>query len=264
MPTLILPPRYTEDSIRLWRAAGEAGWTTQRLRGWRVDAPIDDDQLAIYGEPLFALAVAEQLEQVLLEAPLDWLCRLPKRYVKRDNGFATLADFESLSYPTFLKPADDKCFPARVYQAAGDVPVHEPESYKIPVLFSEPAVWPVEFRAFVRDGEVRTMSVYSRYGELIEGADPAASAESDAREARRFLEEMLVDAGVEVPPAVVVDVGMIEDVGWAVVESNPAWGAGIYSCDPVDVIETLDRACIPRAQLTDEDKRWVVLRPSMA
>jgi hypothetical protein len=56
MPTLILPPRYTDDSVALWRAAMAMGWTVTRLQGWRItsDSPIDEPVL--YGEPLFVAA----------------------------------------------------------------------------------------------------------------------------------------------------------------------------------------------------------------
>jgi hypothetical protein len=36
MPTLILPPRYTPDSIALSKAAVRAGWDVERLTGWQV------------------------------------------------------------------------------------------------------------------------------------------------------------------------------------------------------------------------------------
>ena len=36
MPTLIFTPRFTDDSQALWKAAGDMGWTTERLGGWRV------------------------------------------------------------------------------------------------------------------------------------------------------------------------------------------------------------------------------------
>jgi hypothetical protein len=36
-----------------------------------------------------------------------------------------------------------------------------------------------------------------------------------------------------------VDVGLIEDQGWAVVEQNAAWGAGIYGCNADAVLDVL-------------------------
>jgi hypothetical protein len=33
--------------------------------------------------------------------------------------------------------------------------------------------------------------------------------------------------------------------GWAVVEQNSAWGAGIYGCDPEKVLAVLRHAAVP-------------------
>jgi ATP-grasp domain, R2K clade family 2 len=45
--------------------------------------------------------------------------------------------------------------------------------------------------------------------------------------------------------AVALDVGIIRGRGWAVVELNSAWGAGIYGCDPARVLEVLQAAAVP-------------------
>jgi hypothetical protein len=44
--------------------------------------------------------------------------------------------------------------------------------------------------------------------------------------------------------------------GWAVVEPNECWGAGIYGCEPGKVLEVLLAAVVPRKEATEEDKRW--------
>ena len=38
MPTLILTPRYTDDSQVLWRVAIDLGWEVERLARWEVPA----------------------------------------------------------------------------------------------------------------------------------------------------------------------------------------------------------------------------------
>ncbi|MBV6626222.1 MAG: ATP-grasp domain-containing protein [Rivularia sp. (in: Bacteria)] len=43
---------------------------------------------------------------------------------------------------------------------------------------------------------------------------------------------ILSDNRVEIPSATVIDVGVIKGRGWAVVEQNAAWGAGLYGCNP--------------------------------
>jgi len=70
--------------------------------------------------------------------------------------------------------------------------------------------------------------------------------------ARRLCERALTDLSVSVPEAVAVDVGVIQDRGWAVIECNAARGAGIYGCDPVAVLRVLRRACGPRTQKSAE------------
>ena len=37
---------------------------------------------------------------------------------------------------------------------------------------------------------------------------------------------------VELPKTCVIDVGLIDARGWAVIEANATWGAGLNGCDP--------------------------------
>ncbi len=61
-PLLILAPRVTDDSVTVWRTALANGWETRRLSSWRVPDELKGAtrDLAIYAEPLFAEAVADQ------------------------------------------------------------------------------------------------------------------------------------------------------------------------------------------------------------
>ena len=76
LPVLVLPPRYSEDTVALWRAALARGWRTERLSGWRAPAP-------------------------------DWLTYLPTRYLRRAVGFSTLGAARTREgpWPWFVKPA---------------------------------------------------------------------------------------------------------------------------------------------------------------
>lgn len=69
MPTLVLPSRYTEDSIALWKAAIAADWDVERLQNWSVPPGLGDRDPVLYGEPLFAAAVADRLSLKLVEPP---------------------------------------------------------------------------------------------------------------------------------------------------------------------------------------------------
>lgn len=254
MPTLVLPPRFTEDTDEVRKAALAAGWQIERLRSWRVAGPIDDPVL--YGEPLFAAVVAEQLGLALLEPPLDWLTTVPERLLRRRVRFTTLAEARRLAGPVFVKPADEKAFDAKVWASGADLPAILPDH--LAVLVADPVRWCLEVRCFVVDGEVVACSPYVRDGALARAEDgswPASPAELAA--ARAFAAEVLRE--VPVPPAVALDVGTIGEV-WAVIETNACWGSGIYGCEPAAVLRAARRASVPAADVPASDARWVVTR----
>jgi hypothetical protein len=125
MPTLLLAPRYTEDSNALWKVAIGSGWDVQRVLGWRAPSALEGVDVAIYGESLFAAAMADQLDLCLLEPPFHWLTRLPLEYVHRRVELTTLAGAREIRREAFFKPADDKPFRAAVYPSGEAIPAHE-------------------------------------------------------------------------------------------------------------------------------------------
>jgi hypothetical protein len=241
VPTLILTPRFTEDAQALWRAAVELGWDVERLSGWRVPDELRHvREPVLYLEGLFGPMLAEQFGQRLIEPPADWLPRLPVEYRKRNVELVPLRSARQLTEPAFIKPPNDKSFPARVYVGA-ELPreeLHEGYDENSPVLVAEIVSWDIEFRCFVLDREPQALSVYLRDGQLQREHGFAAS-DSERREAEEFVRAVLADERVDLPRAVVLDVGVIRGRGWAVVELNAAWGSGIYGCDPARVLEVL-------------------------
>ena len=261
LPTLILSPRYTTDSIALSKAAANAGWPVERLAQWHPSDGVMDKDVAVYGEPFFAAAIAEQLSSCLIEPPFDWLTTLPTHYMSRRVWFGSLPEARHLGVPTFIKPADDKCFTAQVYDRGADLPDlgHLPEN--TPILFSEPVEWEVEYRGFIRDRELLTLSPYFRNGRLAQAENgdwPAEPEETD--EAVRFYSAFLRDETVALPPAIVVDVGRITGRVWAVVEANPAWSSGLYGCDPSQVLPVVERTCLKQNLITDAERPWIIKR----
>ncbi|MFB4299806.1 ATP-grasp domain-containing protein [Actinomadura sp. NTSP31] len=249
MPTLVLSPRYTEDSKVLRVAAGRAGWKAERLGGWRAPARLRRQDVALYGEPTFVEVIAAQLGVSLIDAPPAWLPGLPERHLRRKVNMSTLAEVrEAFAGPAFVKPADGrKGFEGRVYGAPADLPDAVPGD--TPVLVGEPVEWEVEYRCQVLDGEVVAMSPYLRNGELALTGDGRWEATRDG-EAREYAGTLLAE--VPLPPAIVVDIGLVKGRGWAVVEANAAWGAGLYGCDPQAVLRVLARACAP----APSDREW--------
>ena len=86
MPTLILSPRYSDDSIKLRRAAIALGWDVMRLASWRCPEDFEPEEPVLFAEPLFNTAVAEQLGLALIEPPEDFLDQAASGYVVRDCG----------------------------------------------------------------------------------------------------------------------------------------------------------------------------------
>lgn len=241
MPTLILTPRFTEDAQALWRAANRLGWDVQRLRSWQV--PDELRSIAdpvLYLEGLFGQTLAAEFGLRLLEPPLDWLPNLPEEFRKRRVSLSTLGACRGMVEPAFIKPPNDKSFPARVYTGA-ELPIEYDRD--TPILVADVVAWEKEFRCFILDRQIRTISVYLRNGELQRERDFAAS-ETELAEVESFVDLLLADTRIDLPRTAVLDVGVIHDRGWAVVEQNAAWGSGIYGCDPVRVLEVLQYAAV--------------------
>lgn len=240
MPTLILSPRQTDDAQALWRAAIARGWDVVRLKTWKIpDSLSHCSEPFLYVEALFGSSLAEELGVELLNPPEDWLCRLPEKYRRRQIRLATFGEARSLSPAAFIKPPNDKSFPAAVY-----APAELPQSFEseMSVLISEPVRFLSEYRCFVLERIVVAFSMYARDGEP--SADEASA--SECQQLLAFVSELLVDGAIDLPRAFVVDCGPIEDRGWAVIELNAAWGSGIYRCDPDQVLDVVRAANVTK------------------
>jgi hypothetical protein len=238
---LILTPRYTEDAQALWAAAGRLGWKVERLPGWRVPEHLKHvHEPVLYAEALFGPSLAEQFGLQLINPAEDWLVSLPEEHRKRTISLSTMAQAQLLESPAFIKPPNDKSFPARVYTGA-----ELPRDYSadMSVLISEVVHWELEFRCFVLDRKLSTYSIYARHGEL-QRENGFVSSDQENAALEQFMATLLSDTRVRLPKATVVDVGIIEGRGWACVEQNAAWGAGIYGCEPERVLNTLRFAAI--------------------
>jgi hypothetical protein len=244
MPTLLLPPRFTDDTQRLWRAAIAASWDVVRLPRSGAIAPIAVPVL--YGECLFVRVAAERVGVALAEPAIDFVPRLhafDPALVGRDVRLTTLADACTIAAPTFVKPAGDKAFAAQVH-ASGDALRAATAAYppEMEVLVSAPVRFVVEHRCFVLDGVVATASIYMRDGDIA-STDGDWSCDADERAAAvAFAGAVARVASTLLSPASVLDVGRTDDGRWLVVEANPAWGSGLCGCDERDVLRVLARA----------------------
>jgi hypothetical protein len=277
MPTLIVASRSITYDRALIAAARVAGWFVLSCDTEPVPAQVDDP--VVYATTELVLPAIQSLNLALLEPPFDLLARVPDRFVQRAVELATFADLERLQGPTFVKPADplDKWFDAGVYSDVRDIRTRGRISPESPVLLSEPVSWSVEYRYFVllndKDRRIRSVSPIPRAeGEVIAGSPylsfgrpawkPFESKQPTAIPAAGLavVEGLCAAMRSDLPPAFVVDVGMIEECGWAIVEFNPVWSAALLGADQRAVLRALRRTTRKRHELTASDTRWVVNR----
>jgi hypothetical protein len=258
---LILTPRQVSELEDLSQAATALGWSVFQLRNWRIKPIHNETTIAVYGEHLFVEAIAQQLGLSLLEPPVDWLPQLPVEYRLREVRLSELKLLEESWFPAFIKPADDKCFSAQVFDTQNDFPSTDLLPPTTPILISEPVIWEVEFRCFIREKQCATLSVYKRYGESVQTTENLwLAGEGEISEANSFIKSLLIDVRVSIPPSVVIDIGRIQGRGWSVIEANPSWASGIYGCNPYEVLYTIARGCRVSSILNEEDKKWVIIR----
>jgi hypothetical protein len=236
--TLLISARNTEDNQLVWQAAVKRGWSVERVRGIRVPE-LQSGRVVLYIESLFAPAVAQQLDLCLATPSQNWLPELPHEYRLRDVRLTTLGSIQRPDLPLFLKPPNEKSFPAKVYDEVATLLSDYDET--TPVLAATPVTWEGEFRCFCLNGRVRTLSPYLRSGQLSKD-DGFTATDHELAGAREYAERLLADCRVDAPRAVVIDVGVIAGKGWAVIEANAAWGSGIYGCDPNEVLNVLIHA----------------------
>ncbi len=240
MTTLLMSSRHTEDNQLLWRAATRRGWAVARARGVRLPA-LDDDETVIYVESLYAPTIASALGLELLGPREDWLVRLPDEFKHRRIELTTLGSAWAIKQAVFVKPPNDKSFAAAVYESGACLPAEfDPDTN---VLVSEPVRWLAEFRCFCLEGKVKTLSPYLR-SDVHAKLSGYEMSRNESQAATAFAEEVLAAMSSLTPRAVALDVGLVDRRGWAVVEANGAWGAGIYGCDPDATLDVVQHATV--------------------
>jgi hypothetical protein len=263
MPTLLLSTWSLPASKALADAARQAGW-----RAYAFDESPDIkpcDKIVFYGGTDKAQAIAKQFHLALLEPPFDLLAKLPLEFRCRAVEYGRFDDLRRLKAPTFVKPADalNKTFDAGIYASIRDIRAPKGVDDRTPVLLAEPVEWSAEYRCFIREGEVAAWSPYISFGRPVwkPFGQGTLSAQAPAN-LLSFCKRLFSRSGVSFPPAFVMDIGVIDDRGWAVVEFNPVWCSSVLGADPRKVLAVLERACHDDRRLSAADRHCVVQRPT--
>jgi len=224
---LVLPDKVDAERDRVaeaWIAHG--GVVTRLGRFW--DPPeLEPRAVRIYANDTFALVLAQKLNLSLVSPEDDLLVKLPWSLVKREITIRQLGESSAWSYPSFIKPVVPKQFRASAYDSATALAVETSglDQHTL-VYLSEVVVFTSEVRGFILAGTVQDASLYE--------------GESSLAEARSFLE--VAARHESLPPTCVVDVGYIKGRGWAVIEANAAWGAGLNGCTASKVLGCIANA----------------------
>lgn len=247
MPTLILSPRHSPDTQYLWRESIKDGWEVYRAK--RYLPPVGTSEpWCCYGELMFCDAMAARLDLALLDPADDWLANLPQEYLQREVTASTLSDAHKIKERKFIKPANDKLFPAAVYERGDDVPSRYVD-LTCPILISDVVSFDAEVRCYVLDRAVSTASAYYKASGLRFNATKGGAS---------WLANVLKDPRVEVPSAVVIDVGLVHGKGWVVIEANQAYASGVYDeADGKALLPVILRASGPRSSVRPEDEKYI-------
>ena len=97
-------------------------------------------------------------------------------------------------------------------------------------------------------------------GPARDGNDEWPRLDGELDSVQEVVGQVLDAAEIELPPAFTLDVGLIEDKGWAVIEFNPVWCSGFLGCDLEVILGALDIACWCRQDLPEELSQWVIER----
>lgn len=220
---LLVSDKPDVERDALAEAFAQGGGAVHRLGRFWDPPSFNPATVRVYGADSFRLVLQQKIGFALCSPADDLLLRVPARFLQRQVVQRTLAEALT-SLPAFVKPITPKQFRGAVYATAEELAA---ECRGLPpstaVLVSEQVILTAEVRSFVLAGRVLDVALYEGNATLAEAVV--------------FIEELV--AAIELPCAVVIDVGLIAGRGWAVVEFNAAWGAGINGCNATKVLPAI-------------------------
>lgn len=244
-PKLILSPRYTDDGNVIAKCALKEDFEVIRPSSYHIDNSsnqINCCNTVIYAGSLFAEYAAQQLGIKLRAPSYSFLPSLSPELLKRGVSLVPLGDLQekpNIFKDLFIKPVDEKTFPAKVYSEASDIPGLEYLDTNSLALVSDVVEWSSEIRLFVLDGKPVTGSFYS-----VSGVPVFTELNAEVwKDVDYLFFNLREQVSREELRATVIDVGYIKDRGLAVIEANPAWASGLYACDPYKAFEVIRESC---------------------
>lgn len=227
---LLIPDKPDVERDAVAEAFESCGGTVYRIARFWDPPHFESSTVRVYGADTFCLVLQQKLGFTLHSPSDDLLLTVPAKFLNRQAAGMALGETPFVDFPAFIKPVVPKQFRGKVYESSAALAAEcrglPPDT---PVLVAEAVAFTAEVRSFALDGVVLDAAVY-------EGSAGAAGA-------REFVEALT--QSMSLPRAVVVDVGLIDGCGWAVVEFNAAWGAGLNGCEAEKVLPAIVAASGP-------------------
>jgi hypothetical protein len=221
---LLIPDKPDAERDALAVAFARRGGTVHRLDRFWEPPRFEPSSVRVYGADSFCLVLQQKLGFPLCSPDDGLMLRVPPEFLRCQLRQLTLGEVLGSSFPVFVKPTMPKQFRGAVYRSAEEIGQEcrglKPET---PVFVAEVVSFTAEVRCFVLEGRVLDAAVYE--------------GNADLAEAVAFVAALI--SAMELPRIVVVDVGFIVGRGWAVIEFNAAWGAGLNGCDPEKVLPAI-------------------------
>lgn len=233
-PLLLLHHRADCNTNDIWRAAIRAGWSTERVdMSGRIDIPPGTPKVRYYGNTLHAAMIEDKLPLRFLHLDLTVLAKTP--LTKRRVQLMRAEELGDLTEPSFIKPAQNKWFPAKIYEV-GDSPKRSQGGAGLAsdwIYVQEPVDMINEVRCFCLDGKIHTASYYRIGHEYC----PLGIDEVDRP---KVLDDMVAELAPFYPRGVVLDFAYTSRAEWTYLEPNEAFASGLYGASPEKCLEVIE------------------------
>lgn len=227
---LLIPEGPDSERDAVARAFESAGGTAVRVGRFWEPPSLPTESVRVYGNETFCLVLQEKLGLTLATPADDLTTTMDIRLLRRRVRKHRLDEVLRATFPLFVKSLIPKQIQSQVYdspRALADACNGMPPDTGL--ITSDPVRFVAEARSFVLRRDVLDVALY-------EGDAPLASARTLIQSVVGQLSEYI---------AVVVDVGLLADGTWALVEFNAAWGAGLNGCDASLVLPAIVAASTP-------------------
>lgn len=228
---LLIPSKADTETQQVADAWAKQGGKFQRLdRYWVKDISLENKPLAVYGNQVFCLVLAQIYNLQLISSDDSQIASVATKWTKRDIRLTRIRQITREIFPRFIKPVTPKLFVSGTFNrhedflsATHDINVNE-------MVLSSSVIDDIEAeaRAYVLEGKIMDIAFYEGQANMDAGT--------------KFLHSFLADPANNIPSPVVIDIAYSRKAGWFIIEFNSCWGAGLNNCNADKIIRCVINA----------------------